>query len=189
MHGPNGGVLLSILSAGMNERFAGSACATAHGEGSYLAEDAGKCDQYVKIDESFNPRSELHKRLYGQPRAGPAKFDPDTGKPLHPGDVFYILVCRVALGHYVRAKDGNADSTSVDTGESVFASAGNRGAGNRRELSTVAGVPVPVHHHSFLVDAYLRNMRYREFIIFHSDLMYPEYVIAYTRHDGDRKVK
>ena len=57
----------------------------------YLCEDAGKTDQYTKADLQYDWSSELHKRLFAH------------GARDHPGKVFYILVCHVALGHHVRA--------------------------------------------------------------------------------------
>ena len=166
MHGTKADVLISILSTGMNERFAGTAAGAAYGEGSYLAEDAGKNDQYTKVDPQYDGSSELHKRLYAH------------GVP-HPGKVFYILVCRVALGHHVRTKQAGRDAKSMDTGRPVFPI-------SFRELDTVAGVSPPVHHHSLLADNLDGGARYREFIVFHSEYIYPEYLLAYQRFDGDR---
>ena len=166
MHGTNAGVLFNILSQGMNERFAGTAAGAAYGEGSYLAEDAGKNDQYTKVDPQYDGSSELHKRLYAH------------GARHHPGKVFYILVCRVALGHHVRTKQAGRDATSTDTGRRVFPI-------SFRELDTVAGVSPPVLHHSLLADV-SPPYRYREFIVFHSEYIYPEYLLAYQRYEGDR---
>ena len=50
LHGTSPEKLLSLLSNGLNERFSGSNAGTAFGDGIYLAEDAGKTDQYVSID-------------------------------------------------------------------------------------------------------------------------------------------
>ena len=166
MHGTNAGVLINILSTGMNERFAGTAAGAAYGEGSYLAEDAGKNDLYTKVDSQYDGSSELHKRLYAH------------GVP-HPGKVFYILVCRVALGHHVRTKQAGRDAKSMDTGRPVVPIA-------FRELDTVAGVSPPVHHNSLLADNLDGGARYREFIVFHSEYIYPEYLLAYQRYEGDR---
>jgi hypothetical protein len=168
MHGTNAGVLINILSTGMNERFAGTAAGAAYGEGSYLAEDAGKNDQYTKLDLQYDGSSELHKRLYAQ------------GARHHPGKVFYILVCRVALGHQVRTQQAGRDATSTDTGRRVFPI-------SFRELDTVAGVSPPVHHHSLRApDPTPSQVRYREFIVFHSEYIYPEYLLAYQRYEGNR---
>jgi len=166
MHGTNAGVLINILSTGLNERFAGTAVGAAYGEGLYLAEDAGKNDQYTKVDLQYDGSSELHKRLYAH------------GARHHPGKVFYILVCRVALGHHVRTKQAGRDATSTDTGRRVFPI-------SFRELDTVAGVSPPVLHHSLLADV-SPPYRYREFIVFHSEYIYPEYLLAYQRYEGDR---
>jgi hypothetical protein len=54
-----------------------------------------------------------------------------------------------------------------------------------RELDTVAGVSPPVHHHSLLApDPTPPSVRYREFIVFHSDYIYPEYLLAYQRFES-----
>jgi len=91
MHGTGAHVVLEIISKGMNERFAGAAAGALFGHGSYLAEDAGKCDQYTMMDMQLNAgkASDLHKRLY-------------SPSVPHPGKVLYILVCRVARGYHVR---------------------------------------------------------------------------------------
>eukprot|EP01043_Picozoa_sp_COSAG02_P112931 COSAG02_NODE_49149_length_328_cov_1.572052_2_plen_58_part_01 len=56
------------------------------GEGSYLAEDAGKCDHYTgEPDVSYKEAVELnslHDLLY-------------ESSDDHPGDVCYLLICRV----------------------------------------------------------------------------------------------
>ena len=54
-----------------------------------------------------------------------------------------------------------------------------------RELDTAAGVYPPVHYHSLLADV-SPPARYREFIVFHSEYIYPEYLLAYQRYEGDR---
>ena len=69
-------------------------------------------------------------------------------------------------------------ATSFDTGRPVFPI-------SFRELDTVAGVSPPVHHHSLLApDPTPPNVRYREFIVFHSDYIYPEYLLAYQRFES-----
>jgi hypothetical protein len=167
LHGTNSDALSSILSTGLNERFAGTAAGAAYGEGLYLAEDAGKNDQYTKVDPQYDGSSELHKRLYAHGAR-------------HPGKVFYILVCRVALGHHVRTHQTGVNSTSTDTGGRVFPI-------SFRELDTVAGVSPPVYHHSLLApDPKPLKVRYREFIVFHSEYIYPEYLLAYQRYEGNR---
>ena len=80
LHGTNPDRLLDLLSTGLNERFSGTGAGTAFGDGVYLAEDAGKTDQYVSADSAYDPSSELHKRLYGR-------------TVHHPGDVFTFSWC------------------------------------------------------------------------------------------------
>ena len=164
LHGTGPAVLLNILSTGPNERFSGSNAGTMYGDGTYLAEDAGKTDQYCKIDERYDAGSELHKRLYAH-------------GVHHPGRVFYVLVCRVALGHHVRTNQSGNRAKSMDGGAPIFPV-------SFRELATVPNVSPPVHYHALLADVLSAGKRYREFIVFHSEYLYPEYVIAYQRFDG-----
>jgi hypothetical protein len=161
MHGTKPHVVIDIISKGMNERYAGAAAGALFGQGSYLAEDAGKCDQYTKIDLQLDG-SDLHKRLY-------------SPSVPHPGKVFYILVCRVARGYHQRTEDRGGTFKDADNpGQLVFPV-------NERELSPVKGISAPnILHHSLLADV-LHNMRYREIIVFHSDYIYPEYLLAYQR--------
>ena len=166
MHGTNPTVLLSVLSTGTNERFSGTNAGTAYGDGTYLAEDAGKNDQYVGVDEQYDAGSELHKRLY---RHGAH----------HPGKVYYLLVCRVALGHHVRTQAAGKAATSMDDSRPVFPV-------SFRELAAVPGVTPPVHYHALLADVLSVGGRYREVIVFHSEQIYPEYVVAYQRFEGAR---
>jgi hypothetical protein len=45
----------------------------------------------------------------------------------------------------------------------------------------VAGVTPPVHHHALLAETGGRVDRYREFVVFRDEYVYPEYVLAYRR--------
>ena len=126
----------------------------------YLAEDAGKCDQYVRVDEkqqSSGELEELHKRLY--------KEVP------HPGKVYYIFVCRAAIGHHVSTTQMDK-SAKCEHGKPVFPV-------SFRELAPVPGTTI--FHHSLLADVLKVKARFREIVVFHSNYIYPEYVIAYKR--------
>ena len=107
---------------------------------------------------------------------------PNTIPAGHAGNVYYLLVCRASLGQSVRTSDGSTSIDAPGTGSRVFA------GGNTRELSSVvsAAGPVtpPVHHHSLIAEVGGRIDRYREFIVFHSEYIYPEYVLAYQRFNG-----
>ena len=162
LHGTSPQVLLSILATGMNERFSGSNRGTAFGDGCYLADDVGKNDQYVAIDARYT-NSRLHKLLFAHVR--------------HPGNIFYVLVCRVSLGHPVRTQDRGQGAKCMDSGKPVFPI-------SFRELATVPNVSPPVHHHSLLVERGGRVHRYREFVVFHSEYIYPEYLLAIQRFGG-----
>eukprot|EP00927_Polykrikos_kofoidii_P066819 TRINITY_DN62380_c0_g1_i1.p1 TRINITY_DN62380_c0_g1~~TRINITY_DN62380_c0_g1_i1.p1 ORF type:complete len:539 (-),score=52.91 TRINITY_DN62380_c0_g1_i1:158-1774(-) len=156
-HGSKPESLLAILSGGLNERFSGGL----FGNGTYLAEDVGKNDQYCTYDEHHGAHPELHKLL----------FD-DLGLH-HPGKLLYVFVCRVVLGHIIRTKDGVTDLDDASR-RSIWSSKG-------RELTTVPKTSPPLLHHSLLVEVGGKIARYREFILFHGDRIYPEYLVAYLR--------
>ena len=82
---------------------------------------------------------------------------------------------RRCLGHQVRTQnDANMDGTG-----SVFAA-------GKRELVAVPRCSPAVHYHSLLAETGGTIDRYREFIVFHGEYLYPEYVIAYQRCAGSR---
>ena len=91
--------------------------------------------------------------------------------------VYYLLVCRVAMGHHVRTEAHGKHATSADGGQKVFPI-------SFRELAAVPNVTPPVHYHALLADVLNVGARYREIIVFHSELIYPEYVLAYQRFEG-----
>ena len=165
MHGTGADAVLDIISDCFNERLSSGL----FGQGTYLAEDAGKCDQYTKMDLAGGA-SDLHKRLY-------------SPSVPHPGKVFYIFVCRVAQGYYMRTRQTHGDEKkpfkSADTDQPIFPK-----WNDRRELSPVLGIPAPhIPHHSLLADV-LHIFRYREFVVFHGDYIYPEYLLAYQRFES-----
>ena len=124
----------------------------------------GKCDQYVRPDETHDKSGglkDLHERLYKDVK--------------HPGKVYYLLMCRVALGHHVRTIDSGRNAVSADDGSiKVFPV-------SFRELAPVPGVQPVVYYHSLLADIKSKGYRYREIIVFHSNYIYPEYLVAYHR--------
>jgi len=173
LHGTGPDRLLSLIAQGLNERFAGGNAGTLFGDGIYLAEDIGKADQYVEADTCYGKNvsareRDLHERLYCAMH--------------HPGHVFYVLVCRTALGYPVRTKQWkNQEPVSIDNGEQVFPA-------GYRELSPVPGVSPPIFHHSLIVERGPGHTRYREFLTFHSEYVYPEFLVAYHRYNGDQVV-
>lgn len=153
MHGTKPDILMSVVSGGLNERFSGGN----FGHGTYFAEDLGKNDQYVTEDAKYGDHKELHKELYTNVR--------------HPGKVYYVFLCRVAFGHYVTTKDAR---TIDGSGANLWSSA-------QRELAYIPGVSPPEPFHGLLAETGGAIQRYREFITFHGDRIYPEYLLAYHR--------
>ena len=81
------------------------------------------------------------------------------------------------MGHHVRTNQTGRGAKSMDGGDPIFPV-------SFRELATVPNVSPPVHYHSLLADVLGSGARYREFITFHSEYLYPEYLIAYQRFHG-----
>mmetsp|Transcript_118231 Transcript_118231/g.228134 ORF Transcript_118231/g.228134 Transcript_118231/m.228134 type:complete len:525 (-) Transcript_118231:72-1646(-) len=158
LHGTKPETVLSLISNGLNEHFSGGM----FGHGSYVAENAGKTDQYCTLDRKIGDRSlrDLHARIY---RAG---VD-------HPGDVFYLVLCRVVMGYFVRSKYGDFDASALDGDGRVYATP---------DLRELANIPnSPFHYHSLLVEMGGQINRYREIVQFHGARIYPEYLLAYQR--------
>jgi hypothetical protein len=169
LHGTSPDRLLALLSTGFNEHYSGTNAGTAFGDGVYLAEDVGKTDQYVGADSAYDPSSDLHKRLYSRAFAR------------HPGDVFYVLVVRAALGFPLRTQYMGEAATSMDNDAPIFPV-------NFRELSPVRGVTPHILHHSLIAELGKDILRYREFVLFNSNYMHIEYLIAYHRYNGGVKL-
>ena len=156
-------------SQGLNERFSGSSAGAVFGDGIYLAEDCGKADQYVDVDAAWDAESELHKRLYGRTQR-------------HPGSVFYMLVCRVAIGAPIRTQQRGETATSMDTKQKCFPV-------TVRELADIPGVSPPIFHHSLVAELGSAIVRYREVIVFHGEYVMPQFLLAYQRCSGNDVVR
>ncbi|CAE8650392.1 unnamed protein product, partial [Polarella glacialis] len=197
LHGTKPETVLNILNDGLNERYSGGI----FGSGSYLAEamaghdiislrlagfsilvvwsmspirqigpkghdhpvNQAKSDQYTTVDRTSSVDStfqDLQKCLYGR----------DASRP---NEVFYIVVCRALLGWFVRTSDG---TTSLDhNGLGIWATR------DKRELSSVPKLKPPVTFHSLQAETGGIVARHREYILTHSERIYPEYLIAYSR--------
>ena len=184
LHGVPTATLHKILTNGFNERFAGGHKGCLFGEGTYLAEDIEKADQYAgspdsKWDGHGETHQFLHELLY--PR----------GAADHPGEVCYALVCRTAMGYTIRtearAMDPNTgqptrqcvalDGTDASSTRAVFV------ADSARELVALPDTEdrQPIHYHSLVVETGGEVHRFREVVVMHGDYIYPEYVVAYRR--------
>ncbi|CAJ1365238.1 unnamed protein product [Effrenium voratum] len=151
LHGTKPETVKHILNDGLNERFSGGL----FGSGSYLAEDPEKSDQYATVDRDG-------KML-------PTDLSTECRSI---GDVFYIFVCRTLLGWFVQTKDGE---THLQSGLSIWSTR------DKRELSYIPGVEPQMTFQSLQVEIGGRVHRNREYILTHSERIYPEYLIAYSR--------
>jgi hypothetical protein len=135
-----------------------------------LAADVGKNDQYTydpkgTNDHAYGDHPDLHQRLYSD-----SYRHPDRRADGILGNVYYVIVCRATLGAFAVSRDGQ---TTIE-GEPLFPM-------TDRELRQITGVTPPVHHHALVGETGERIDRYREFIVFHGDSLYPEYLLAYHR--------
>eukprot|EP01062_Namystynia_karyoxenos_P058763 TRINITY_DN50249_c0_g1_i1.p1 TRINITY_DN50249_c0_g1~~TRINITY_DN50249_c0_g1_i1.p1 ORF type:complete len:853 (+),score=178.97 TRINITY_DN50249_c0_g1_i1:109-2559(+) len=151
-HGCPPAALQGILPIGLREGTSGH-----FGVGMYFADDPGKADQYA-MGHTPGQFPELERMLYGKGGMRPGRR------------VYYMLLCRVTCGCYALTIDGK---TIHGSGAALFADPAKRrlapaGPSGEPYTSLVAGI-----------GGYLK--RYKEYVVFDKELVYPEYVIAYTR--------
>eukprot|EP01051_Picozoa_sp_SAG22_P004628 SAG22_NODE_253_length_13622_cov_15.026471_5_plen_471_part_00 len=201
LHGLPKKTLTEVVNRGF-ERYSGATAGSLFGDGCYFAQDIEKADQYTGVADRHYGEEEglkrMHEKLY------PTKD--------HPGDVCYVLVCRVALGytirtnsrHYNRAtKKWQKQCTAMDAGASDMMKC--RGANGQdfvaeengkgfvfineaaRDLVKLPGqyAEAGVQYHSLLAETGGQIDRFREFICFNSEYTYPEFVVAYKRTRRD----
>ena len=102
-------------------------------------------------------------------------------------------MCRVVLGAFVQV--GARRAAQLDSaGESAFAA-------GTRELAVIPGLATPTHFHAEIAeiaptrgvapDTHTERggsaLRFREMVVFHPTLVYPEYLVAYRRVQGPLK--
>eukprot|EP01047_Picozoa_sp_COSAG01_P033258 COSAG01_NODE_2440_length_7691_cov_12.311249_4_plen_144_part_00 len=113
------------------------------------------------VDENYDGSNELHKKLY-------------DAEQEHPTNVHYLLVCRVAMGYtlgtkhpkkYGPTQTGKALPAGRTEEDAVFVTK------NHRELCPLKGVNPPINHHLLIADK--PDFRFREFVVFHGDYVYP----------------
>jgi len=184
-HGLSPSVALSILVGGLNERFAGSGAGAYFGDGVYLAEDAGKADQYVTADETteYDANSGLHARLYRDPSSVRGQMENSSA---HPGEpVFYMLICRAVMGCPLRINDRRFpdDPNHKEYPQSLDFPGVPAFPITSREIASIPGTDPPVLHHSVLVERGLAVKHFRECVITHGTRIYPEYLVAYKHSD------
>ena len=175
-HGTNPTSLLPIIQNGLSKDFSANGY---YGDGVYFAEDAGKSDQYTSPDRRYDANSELHKHLYPN---GPEDFPSEAEGP-----VYYMLVCKVAMGHVAqhstRYKKGQAREPVDENARPLLLK--NRKRNHRpTQLTYVPGSDV-IHYHSLFVN--VPGTRFKEIVNFDSAFIHPSYLVAYTRGECKRE--
>jgi len=51
----------------------------------------------------------------------------------------------------------------------------------RRQPATIPDITPPLHYHSLRVEKGRQLKRFREFVAFNDNMVYPEYIVAYKR--------
>ena len=158
LHGTAPQTLNILFRDGVNDKFSGGLFS----HGTYLAEDAQKNDQYVTVDASYNAAGmkEMHAKMYSKSHS-------------HPGEVFYIVVCRVTLGYPLSTKDA---LTNTQDGASLWHP---KAKVNGSQLNVIPGTDVCAH--SLVAETGQKILRNREFMIYNKSQVYPEYLLAYKR--------
>ena len=174
LHSPGLTILPSILTNGFNEHYAGTNAGAVYGEGCYFAENIGKTNIYAPRDAQYYEGGDVEmRRLYEKMWGAADQHD-------HPGNVYYVLVCRIALGESVEINEVPYTGGHAKKGyPGVFAlndRAIQHGCYFRRELANIPGTSRP--YHSLIGTAY---DRWREFIIFDAGRIYPQFLVAYQR--------
>lgn len=168
LHGSHPESLHAILFEGLDPALARNGL---YGNGTYLAQEAVKADQYATTDSKWagspgHPLRSLHSKLYNRHLMHPASAG--VGEAAAHG-CCYALVCRAALSSPVHTADG---SRSRETDEPLFANAGKTAlAGTAHAL-----IAVPAD------DAGRR--RFREVVLFERDAVKVEYLVAYVRRSA-----
>eukprot|EP01062_Namystynia_karyoxenos_P010879 TRINITY_DN13882_c0_g1_i5.p1 TRINITY_DN13882_c0_g1~~TRINITY_DN13882_c0_g1_i5.p1 ORF type:complete len:487 (+),score=47.39 TRINITY_DN13882_c0_g1_i5:134-1594(+) len=154
-HGTRPEAIRPIVREGFNERL----CARAlFGEAVYLAEDAGKADQYC-VEEPPGAHPEIEREFYS------------GSSPRGPHRLCYVFVCRAVCGFPAMTQDGRV---RIDGGP-LFAT------DTRRELVHVDPHSRGERYTSLVAELGRNIVRYREFVVFRGQLVYPEYLLAYRR--------
>jgi hypothetical protein len=117
---------------------------------------AAKIDQYTLVDKKWDKNSDLHSELFKRNR--------------HPNNIRYCLVARVVLGRHVRTRDG---ITQLDSDQRPLFT-----DHRRAELAPFPDGSIPS---SLLGETGGCVREFREFVVFHPDQIFVEYLIGYRR--------
>jgi len=169
LHGTKAEHVLGLAFQGVSARLS----AGLFGQGAYFAEDAGKADQYcTPLAPDAHPQ--LIQMLYT-----------DCRKPPPKEDVYFILVCAVALGLPLHTMDGTTSMKNPPVDVGLPAGSQLWAHHDFRELVQVDSIYPPMHYHSLVAECgYAPEFKvkwFREFVCFDGTATLPRYIVAYTR--------
>jgi hypothetical protein len=163
-------LVLPILETGLNPRLS-SVDDNLFGACVYLAEKASKIDQYTAPDFNYHDNAELRKLFYDS--CGQTFPNRSVKKPGSENDLFYCMVVRTVLGWHMMTKDG---TSNIESGKPIWVD-----QDDKRELAEVGTTKYRYHSLIALAGPRCLLKRQREFMIYHENQCYVEYIIAYRR--------
>ena len=156
LHGTDPNALFNILFQGLDPGFSNRG---RFGQGVYFADDAAKIDMYAKLDPRWDkegPLGDLHQRLYQGCK--------------HPTRVRYALISRVVLGRCVKTVDGKTVHRR-DNPSPLFV--------DEKLKNKLVNFPDGQGASSLIAEH--PRLPFREYVIFHPDQIFTEYLVAYQR--------
>ena len=206
LHGLPAAAVGPVMEKGLEPRLAGGNAGNLFGNGTYLTEDIEKADMYVKTCDTGHNPSEHDSKSLGKRDAEQVAQEQERNESVqklheklypnhdHPGEVYYALVCRTLLGYSIRTKGpaGGIETVVYQPMDTGVLNEGKASVFHGRGYNLLETLPgygpgsrQPIRYHSLIGELGHCIERFREFVVFESSLVYPEYLIAYQRVERD----
>ena len=207
LHGLPNNVLALVVANGFNPNYAGSNAGSLFGDGCYFAQDIEKVDQYInEAEPCYDGSNSLHRTLYP---GGAADHPGNVCYALICRVAMGYSIRTRSRFYNAKTRQYQKQCPAIDKGASLKTECTARAMNARgewkkhtfsdplgfvfeaettRELVTVpasAEGPGPratdINYHSLVVETGGQVMRHREFVTFHREYVYPDFVVAYQR--------
>lgn len=190
VHGTSTDVVEKIIKNGFTRAFAAGA---AFGPGIYMAEDAGKNDQYCKSGRRPWGRGRKSGALLAPTpeQAAGAEYLAANLRITTKDPVYYILVCRTILGCAAHVAGGSASGSGPQTNAKDIRDA-QRVYNNAGDANAPGVHSVVVEHRNVIGEARgigQGGLRFREFVIGETGQLLPIFLIAYKRSQNEPRGK
>jgi serine/threonine protein kinase len=209
LHGLPSDILHKVVKSGFNQNYSGANAGSLFGDGCYLAQDIEKADQYTnEAESSYDDSNELHGMLYP---GGASDHPGNVCYALICRVALGYSIRTRERFFNDTTKTSQKQCTALDEGASVKTDCTYRtmNAGGEWEMRTFSHprgfvfeaetarelVKVPaspeqsaqgrpetaINYHSLVVETGGRVVHHREFVTFHGEYVYPDFVVAYQR--------